>query len=53
MKLKECKDWQGVFFEDRTVLKKDTQYMSAEQVAALGEVEVRPAKRKGYYDARK
>lgn len=53
MKLKDCKDWRVVFFDDRTVLKKDTQYMSAEQVAALGEVEVKPAKRKGCYDARK
>lgn len=40
MKLKDCKDWRVVFFDDRTVLKKDTQYMSAEQVAALGAVAV-------------
>lgn len=49
MKLKDDKDWKGVFFEDRTILKKDTKIMSKEQVARLGELEVIPAKRKGFY----
>lgn len=49
MKLKDDKDWKGVFFEDRTILKKDTKIMSKEQVAQLGELEVIPAKRKGFY----
>lgn len=51
MKLHECKDWKAVIFQDRTILKKDCQYMSSVQLYELAETEVEPAKRKGYYKA--
>ena len=52
MKLNKYKDWKAVIFTDRTILKKDLQLMSAEQIRGLTELEVEPTKRKGYYKAK-
>lgn len=49
MKLNTCADWKSVKLDDRTILRSDLEFMSAAQVAALGELEVVPGGRKGYY----
>lgn len=49
MKLKECKDWKKVIFNDRSILKKDLALMSKWQVESLMNLEVIATKQKGVY----
>lgn len=49
MKLKECKDWKKVIFDDRAILKRDLAIMSKSQVESLLELEVTKTGRKGVY----
>lgn len=48
MKLKDCKDWKAVVFDDRTILKKDMKLLSKEQQNDLLEVEVTEIGRRTY-----
>lgn len=49
MKLKDCKNWKAVRLSDRTILKEDLKYMSADQREALENLDVVEGGRKGYY----
>lgn len=49
MKLKDCKDWKAVIFDDRTILKQDLKYMSSEQIESLKNIDVIKGTRKGCY----
>ena len=40
MTVKDFPNWQKVVFNDRTILKADTKYMSWEQIRALDNMEV-------------
>lgn len=52
MTLQDCKDWKAVILNDRTILKQDTQFMSADQIIELVKTEIIPTDRKGYYKAK-
>ena len=47
MKVKDYPNWKKVVFNDRTVLKTDTKFMSWEQIRALDNMEVILAEDKG------
>ena len=49
MKLKDCKDWKAVIFDDRTILKQDLEYMSSEQINSLENIDVIKGTHKGCY----
>ena len=49
MKLKECKNWKKVIFDDRSILKVDLALMSKWQVESLMNLEVITTKQKGVY----
>lgn len=49
MKVKDLEKWNAIRMEDRTILSSDLSCMSAEQKIALGELDVEPTGRKGYY----
>lgn len=49
MKVKELEKWNAIRMEDRTILSADLAYMSSEQKASLGEMDVEETGRKGYY----
>lgn len=49
MKLKECKNWKKVIFDDRSILKVDLALMSKWQVESLMNLEVIATKQKGVY----
>ena len=49
MKLKDCKDWKAVIFDDRTILKQDLKYMSSEQINSLENIDVIKRTHKGCY----
>lgn len=52
MKLKECKDWKKVIFDDRSILKKDLSLMFKSQIDNLMNLEVISTKQKGVYKAK-
>lgn len=52
MKLKECKDWKKVIFDDRSILKVDLSLMCKWQIDSLMNLEVVSTKRKGVYKAK-
>ena len=52
MKLKDCKNWKAVRLNNRTILKDDMKYMSADQRDAIENLEVIEGGRKGYYTVR-
>ena len=52
MKLQDVKQWKAVIFKDRTILKQDVQYMSADQIQQLMETDIEPTDRKGYYKSK-
>ena len=47
MKVKDFPNWKKVVFNDRTILKADTKFMSWEQIYALDNLEVVTVKGKG------
>lgn len=49
MKLKECKDWKKVIFDDRSILKVDLSLMSKWQIDSLMNLDVIATKQKGVY----
>lgn len=50
MKLKECKDWKAVHFEDRAILRTDINlYSDAHWWSLISKVEVEPMETKGHY----
>ena len=49
MKLKECKNWKKVIFDDRSILKVDLALMSKQQVENLMNLDVIATKWKGVY----
>lgn len=40
MKVKDCKKWKKIYFEDRCILRADLELMSSTQKANLEEMEV-------------
>ena len=47
MKVKDFPNWKKAVFNDRTILKADTKFMSWEQIRALDNLEVVTVKGKG------